>query len=80
MADLNRLATLSRAKREFGSLSDAALALYWAALQNGGRVMVDREDAGVSQLVETKMAKTRMTRRGLRLTLTKKAWNWAVPV
>jgi hypothetical protein len=79
MAAFDKMATLARAREEFGRLSDDALDLYWAALQNDGRVLVDKESARVKELVGAKMAKTRFFRhQGWCLILSNKAWRWVV--
>lgn len=74
MADLNKSATLANAKKEFGSLSEAALKLYWAALQNSNWVGVTDLKAGpVNELIEAKMAKICGTGGSFKLVLTYKA-------
>lgn len=81
MADLNKDATLGRAKKEFGSLSEAALKLYWAALQNGGNVPLDGDGStmSVAELIKAKMAEVRRGRKPV-LSLTYKARVlWPVP-
>lgn len=82
MANLNKAATLGRAKREFGCLSDEALELYWRALQNHNKVdLIRGQNAhGLDQLLTAKMATTSKRRGGvIVMVLTFKAKSWAVP-
>lgn len=82
MANLNKAATLGRAKREFGCLSDEALELYWLALQNHNKVDLARglSAHGLNELLTAKMVTTGKKRGGvIVMALTFKAKSWAVP-
>lgn len=82
MANLNKAATLSRAKLEFGCLSEAALELYWRALQNRNKIdLVRGKNAhGLDELLAAKMATTFKKCGGVvTMILTFKAKSWAVP-
>lgn len=81
MANLNKAATLSRAKLEFGCLSGAALELYWLALQNRNKIDLVRgmNAHGLDELLAAKMATTFKKCGVVTMTLTFKAKSWAVP-
>lgn len=75
MANLNKAATLGRAKREFGRLSEAALELYWRALQNCNKVDLVRglNADGLNELLAAKMVTASTKKRVVTMVLTYKA-------